>query len=246
MKTTGEERERILNKLLDIAPYVDVFENIKHVYIINGYARSGKDTFIKMVGKEFIVGNKDVPYFTYVTSISSVQGIKDISAFYFGYDENRKNDKDRKFLSDLKALTTDYCDFSMNYILKQVITDDIFGAKYIFIHIREPKEIDRAKEMVGEIIFPHFSKIVTQYDYDADTLISARKFFDVKTVFVSNDRVKAKVTNNASDTDVEKYRYDFLINNNGSLDDLKKEARWFVDTENRRESKFTILRTIHT
>ena len=223
----------IVEKLLAVAPYVDVFRNIKHVYIINGYARSGKDTFITLFNR---VANTDcrvsnIVWNNKVCSISSVQGIKDIASEHFKYDEKRKNDKDRKFLADFKKLTTEYCDFSMNYILRNVISNDIEGANYIFIHVREPGEIDRTKEEVGKIIFPHFSDEVEKYDYDLDTLFRARKFYDVKTIFIVNDRVKKKVTNNSSDLDVENYEYDFRIDNNGTLDDLENNAAKFFYEE---------------
>lgn len=210
-----------MNKLLQVAPYVDVFRSIKHVYIINGYARSGKDTFIKLFNTAMKNGSDNNP----VVSISSVQGIKDIATSFFGYDEKRKDDKDRKFLADFKELTSNYCDFSMNYVMREIIAADIKGAKYIFIHVREPGEIKRTKERVGEIIFPHFSETVTMFDYDMTLLMRARKFYDVKTVFIDNYRVKNKVTNNNSDLDVEKYDYDIRINNNGTLEDLELEAR---------------------
>ena len=213
--------------LLDASPYVDVFRNLKHVYIINGYAKSGKDTFVNMTGDvfDFLESSKNT-----TKSISSVQGIKDISAAYFGYDESIKSDKDRKFLSDFKAITTEYCDYSLKYVLKEILRADLDGYSYIFIHIREPEEIKRAVEMIDKIIFPHFSSKVAEYEYDTGKMLTVRKNYAPKTIFVKRENVR-RVTNNTSDTEGEKYNYDFVIDNSGSLDSLKMYAKHFAIQE---------------
>ena len=210
--------------LLEAAPYVDVFRNIKHVYIINGYARSGKDTFIQMAGEvfDFLESSKNT-----TVSISSVQGIKDISATYFGYDENVKSDKDRKFLSDFKSLTTEYCDYSLKYVVREIMRADLDGYKYVFIHIREPEEIKRAIDMIDKVIFPHYSHKLAEYEYDTDKMFAVRKGFAPQTVFVKRDDIR-RVTNNSSDTDVENYEYDHVIDNSGSLESLRMYAKHFA------------------
>ena len=49
-----------------------------------------------------------------------------------------KEDKDRKFLSDLKILTTNYCGFSENYLVKKAKEFLESDNDLMFVHIREP------------------------------------------------------------------------------------------------------------
>ena len=223
----NEQTDFLIRKLLTIAPYVDIFRFIEHVYIINGYARSGKDTFVEMAGEifDFLKASQST-----TKSISSVQGIKDISTTYFGYDDNYKTDKDRKFLSDFKSLTTDYCDYCLKYVLREIVMADISGYSYVFIHIREPEEIDKALVKIDELIFPHFSLKITEYEDDFDKLMKAKKFYAPKTIFIKRN-TEHKVTNNTSDTNVENFDYDFVIDNNGTLEYLRVLAKNFAITE---------------
>ena len=54
-----------------------------------------------------------------------------------------------------------------------------------------------------------------------------KKYPCIKTLLVKNDRVKI-ITSNVADANVEEYNYDFIINNNGTLDELREKAREFV------------------
>ena len=71
--------------------------------------------------------------------------------------------------------------------------------KILFLHIREPEEIEKAK-----------------------------KEFDAKTLLIKSNRVK-QVTSNHADAKVFEYNYDYTINNDGTLDDLWNEACRFVN-----------------
>ncbi len=143
---------------------------MKNIIVINGYGGSGKDTFVEFVSK-----------YNKVYNFSSVDKVKKIAKL-IGWD-GQKDEKSRKFLSDLKKLTTDYNDMSFNSI-KDAINDFNNSDKEImFIHIREPKEIKRIVDIYG-----------------------------AKTLFIKRDDIK-KVTSNDSDASVENYNYDYVINN---------------------------------
>lgn len=163
---------------------------MKRVFVINGKAGVGKDKFIKYVSK-----------YSRVVNYSSVQVLKDIATEYFGYNDDIKTDKDRKFLADLKALTTEYCDFCFENTIKEYdrfvkSADDI-----MFIHCREPQEITRIMdEIIGS------KSILITADY----------------------RVTKSVDNNASDRNVKNFEYDIVISNDGTLEDLNYKAREFV------------------
>lgn len=143
---------------------------MKRIIIINGYGGSGKDTFVELVSK-----------YNKVYNFSSVDKVKEIAKI-IGWN-GEKNEKDRKFLSDLKKLTTQYNDMSFKSIKKAVNDFNTSDKEIMFIHIREPKEIQRA---VNE--------------------------FNAKTLFIKRDDIK-KVVSNESDASVEQYSYDYVINN---------------------------------
>ena len=81
----------------------------KHIFIINGSGGVGKDTFCSMVNEISI--NRSYSY-------SSVTKIKEIAS-ELGW-EGKKTEKDRKFLSDLKDLSTKYNDLPFRQICKQI------------------------------------------------------------------------------------------------------------------------------
>lgn len=54
-----------------------------------------------------------------------------------------------------------------------------------------------------------------------------KKIFGFETIFIKNDRVP-KVTSNSSDANVENMKYDYIIENNGTLEELEQKAKDFV------------------
>lgn len=143
---------------------------MKNVIIINGYGGSGKDTFVELVSK-----------YNKVYNFSSVDKVKEIAKI-IGWN-GEKDEKSRKFLSDLKKLTTDYNDMAFNSIKKAVNDFNLSDKEIMFIHIREPEEIKRAV-----------------------------KEFNAKTLLIKRNDI-AKITSNYSDASVENYDYDYVIIN---------------------------------
>lgn len=117
-----------------------------HIYVINGYPRAGKSTFVDYV--RGAVGEE------YVCEISTVDTIKQI-AKTVGWD-GTKDAKSRKFLSDLKDLFTDYNNFPIRETIEKVDSFRNYLRSYgvedkgvIFIHCREPKDIGILVERLG-------------------------------------------------------------------------------------------------
>lgn len=164
----------------------------KLLIVINGMARSGKDTFCNFV-RDYSGHN------TFI--ISSVDDVKE-KAKTMGWDGVSKTEKDRKFLSDLKDLCTWYNDAPFNYIKEQI---KYFYAsihkEIMFIHIREPQEIQKLKN----------------------------EFPELKTLLITNKNVP-NITTNSADASVYDYQYyDYIIKNDGTLNDLKEAALNFVN-----------------
>jgi hypothetical protein len=159
----------------------------KRVVIINGSGGVGKDTFVKFCSE-----------YTGVVNISSVDVIKS-AASILGWNGG-KAEIDRKFLSDLKLLATDYNDHSFNYI-KECIKRFKYNeqSSILFIHLREPGEIEKLKKEFPEII----------------------------TLLIKNKNVEG-ISSNMADANVDKYQYNYVIPNDDTLSDLEAIACSFV------------------
>ncbi len=142
----------------------------KQIIIINGTGGSGKDTFVELCQK-----------YEKVMNFSSVDKVKEIASI-IGWNKG-KTEKDRKFLSDLKRLTTEYNDLSFNSITKAVNKFYKNSDKVLFIHIREPEEIERAKNA-----------------------------FNAKTLLIKREGL-SNIESNYSDASVDNYNYDYIIIN---------------------------------
>lgn len=158
----------------------------KHIYITNGVARCGKDTFAKLL-------NEFVPTIKY-SSIDKVKSIAKDCGWKGG-----KTEKDRKFLSDLKCLTSEYSDLPFKDISRVVnvfLSESLF--KVLLIDIREPNEIARAK-----------------------------KEFRAETILIVNQNIP-HITSNMADKNVYDYNYDWVVRNNGTINDFRETVKKFA------------------
>lgn len=149
-------------------------------------ARCGKDTFAQFL-------NEIVPTCKY----SSIDKVKEIAGLC-GW-KGEKTEKDRKFLSDLKLLTTDYSDLAFKAINDEV-NKFMFDNRHsvMLIDIREPEEIEMAKNAFG-----------------------------AKTILIKNKNVK-QIDSNMADANVFNYEYDYVIENNGTLDEFQQNVHKFA------------------
>lgn len=158
----------------------------KHIYITNGVARCGKDTFAKLL-------NEFVPTIKY----SSIDKVKDI-AKKCGWNGG-KTEKDRKFLSDLKCLTSEYSDLPFKDISRFINAFLAVGdSKVLLIDIREPDEIARAKQEFG-----------------------------AETILIVNQNIP-HITSNMADRNVYNYKYDWVVRNNGTINDFRETVKKFA------------------
>lgn len=160
----------------------------KQVFIINGSGGVGKDTFVELVSKRV-----DLP----VMNFSSVDKVKEIAKI-IGWDGG-KTEKDRKFLCDLKALCVNYNDMPFQSMSEKVKEFTESDAIMLFLHIREPSEIEKAKAAFGG-----------------------------KTILIKREGVQ-KITSNKADNSVFDYQYDIVVNNDGDLVEFESKATEFVE-----------------
>ena len=168
------------------------------IYILNGKAGSGKTTFFKLIEEKC---------HNYVYNYSTVDLVKKV-AYGCGWNGS-KTPENRKFLSDLKDLLTEWDDVPYKDCLKEIkrITSlaDIYDMEHddwaIFIDCREPKEIQKFVDRLG-----------------------------AKTIFIDR-KIEDYNASNHADANVENFEYDIVINNNGTLEDLAAVAMNFIKTE---------------
>ena len=134
------------------------------IYVINGSAGSGKDTFCEMTSR--FVGEEFVKVFSTVDIVKTL-------AIEAGWD-GKKTPRARKFLSDLKDLLTDWNDTPYKSVSTKILLTKNEWESYgidtskcaIFVMCREPQEIKKFVEKTlslnlykfsGFFICSHFS-----------------------------------------------------------------------------------------
>ncbi|MBQ8689455.1 MAG: hypothetical protein IJ515_03730 [Clostridia bacterium] len=150
----------------------------KVAIVINGAGGVGKDTLCDLAAEHFAVMN-----------ISTITPIKDI-ARQCGWD-GRKDDRSRRFLSDLKRLCVDYNDFPTVWAMEKYREFLASELEILFVHIREAGEIRKFVDATGG---------------EAKTLLIR-----------GGDRMKKGNYGNVSDDEVENYSYDYYFTNDKTL-----------------------------
>jgi dephospho-CoA kinase len=108
--------------------------NNKYVIVLNGYPRSGKDEFVRIVSESYECYDH-----------STIDKVKFIAS-EMGWDGN-KTKESRKMLSELKKFYIKWFDGPFQDILKMINELKRYSErKILFIHIREPEEIKRLQE----------------------------------------------------------------------------------------------------
>ncbi len=168
------------------------------VLVINGKPESGKDAFAGIIKKMF--SNKT----TYINNISTVDNIKFLAKYHFGWDGIR-DEKGRRLLSDLKDASTRY---NLGPFLTVTGIIDTFNKTYNeinniwIIHSREPEDIQRFVDYYKE---------------------------NCKTILIKRDNHNINISNHA-DADVDCFDYDYILENNGSLEDFNNTCVNFIQT----------------
>ena len=164
----------------------------KYVVIINGKGGVGKDTLCQVIGEKYAVEN-----------ISSITPIKEIAKI--GGWKGTKEDKDRKFLADLKKLFIEYNDLPFLYLKQQMEKFLKDNKKILFVHIREIEEIKKFLEYAKE------------------------KEVFCRTLSIVKKEEETKIYGNEADDNVKEYVYDVVYENNMPLKKVKEDFMLFFE-----------------
>ena len=171
-------------------------EGQKLVIIINGKGGCGKDTICDILEKHYPIKR-----------ISTITKVKQAARLIFGW-KGEKSLKDRKFLSDLKDLWTDYNDGPFVYAIDQFqkFAEKPVAAynEILIMHVREPSEIKKIKDRI---------------DYSGTV--------PCVTLLIKSPRTESVEYGNKSDDLVNKYPYDFLYYNAAPLNKVDEDFMGF-------------------
>lgn len=182
-------------------------------FIIGGVARNGKDQWIDFMNEQGLFADVE----------SSIDPVKDVAKLIAMYEETkmghseltveieRKTDPYRELLFQLKKAWVDLDDgpnritmsrvWEHRLISETTLTKNV-RAKCCFIHVREPKEID---------------KWITRLEDSG---------FICASICLRGHSSKEDYKNHA-DAQTEDYDYDIYVENTGSLQDLRMDAYGF-------------------
>lgn len=152
----------------------------KVVIVINGKGGSGKDTLCKIFSNKYYKAK----------IISAITPIKDIAKAN-GWN-GEKDEKSRKFLSDLKRAFIEYNDLPNRYLLseyQEFIKDK--ETKVLFVHIREVDEIKKFKQQING---------------------------DCVTLLIKRPSLDSAIIGNDSDDKVDSMEYDYYFVNDKTID----------------------------
>lgn len=178
------------------------------IIVVNGVPRSGKDTFAELCCNQL---DSSIHW---SGILSTVDFVKEV-ALFCGWDKE-KTPKNRKFLSDLKDLLTEWDDIPMKRLDNAIKNIDngrdnrnalanFYGQErkelepIVFVMCREPKEIQRIKDK-----------------------------YNALTVLIRREEMERQEQSNHADSEVFNYSYDLTIFNNSDIIDLSKKAKEFL------------------
>lgn len=170
-----------------------------NIFIMNGCGASGKTTFEKMI-QEIAAAEGDK-----IEILSTIDYVKDI-AKNFGWNGEKKQ-KDRKMLSNLKDILTEWNDIPHKVVCEKIEECKKNNISAVFIDSREPEDIQR---FVNE--------------YQALTVLIKRSNISM-------------IYGNHADDNVDDYEYDCVIDNSRGLLELFDEANIFYETFIRKNEK---------
>lgn len=174
------------------------------VVVVNGKPGCGKTTFQNLC-RDLTLLKDHIPgwqpeHDLWTACISSIDPVKEVAA-KMGWD-GTKTLKNRKLLSDLKRILTEWGDYPHKELLKSINYAAMVESQdwLIFVDSREPEDIQWLKDT-----------------------------FNATTILIRRPGDEDTETSNSSDADVFNYNYDLTISNDSDIIVLKELAKTFIE-----------------
>lgn len=166
------------------------------VIIVNGQPGAGKDTFIDFANQQITQVDKNI----FVKSYSSIDIVRD-NIEYFGVDITLKTQKDRDLMSNIGDLLEEHSGIRSNLCHQKIASCvQIPRPSVLFLHIREPKLIQKVIDAYKDVVYVDFIRVQ-----------------------IKSDRA-LNITSNHSDANTDDMEYDFVVNNSGTKGQLYDQA----------------------
>lgn len=172
------------------------------IIILNGQGGSGKDSFKNFI-KDY---DKEKTGQARIGDTSMIARVKEIAKMCGWHGQ--KEDKDRAFLHNLKILLEQYNDLPFRSVESNIKLYESFN------------KLGENNEKIN--LFPYIF-VDAREPADIERFV---KNFDTTTILVRRGQ---RVYGNEADDNVENWNYDYIIENNGSLEDLQAAAQVFWD-----------------
>ena len=165
--------------------------------IVNGKGGVGKDSLVDDYITRLDHSVRGIKY----SSINDVKKLAKLCGW-----EGGKEDKDRKFLSDLKDILTEYNDMPFKSCVRSYKMAAMRSTRVWFCMVREPEEIEKLKNHIVS---------------DGGNCV---------TLLVRRDGVHSESAyGNRADDEVENYFYDYIFENNKTLEASKYLFRGMIN-----------------
>lgn len=193
------------------------------VILIGGKGTSGKSTFISYVQeilgadkcREFstIAPVKELVEFMRSQEEAAIMASLGLSPYQYHVDPSplakeitEKTDKYRSLLHDIKMIWCDVDDGPNVITFGNVQYFFTNGGEVAFVNVREPEQFDHIKNIIAK----------------------DKPDWNVKTLNVHRPEHGEDITNEGDKT-TDSYNYNYIINNTGTLKQLKEQARGLIE-----------------
>lgn len=185
------------------------------IILIHGRKRSGKDTLASIlkelepsfISKSFAGPLKEITAKSFELSLDTVEYLKNNEDIKIGFrSPQEKLCTGKSMRNFLQNLGTE--------AIKPIFGDDVWAQLLI-------KDYDKSSE---DLVVPDF-RVIEEYN----TLVQELGADDIVTIKVTRPEVEESGDLHATEQGLVDFKFDYYIDNDGTLDDLRAEAISFID-----------------
>lgn len=192
------------------------------IILIHGLKRSGKDTFASILKElesaveiqPFAGPLKDITAKAFDLSLDVVDYLKNDESIKIGFRSPQESlctgNSMRNFLQNLGTEA-----------IKPIFGDDVWATLFLNKYLKSPN---------GCIFVAPDFRVIEEYQYIIYEAITANAdTIDVVTVKIQRDEVAESGDLHITEQGLKDFKFDWIVDNNGTLEDLRAEAVDFLD-----------------